>query len=101
VVEHWVEVVEPSETRVVTSPEERARVQVAMQEAPHHLRRVAPNAPTRRLELALDLFRRTVEAWGESPPTDAQLGLIRDHIVEALHLTRQSRFACDARPDQQ
>lgn len=100
-VEHWDESVQPLETRGVTAPEERARVERAMREAPHHLRRVAPNAPPRRLELALDLFRRTVEAWGENPPTDAQLGLIRDHIVEALHLTRQSRVACEARPDQQ
>lgn len=80
----------PSGTRIVTEAEERARIKLSLQEARGQLARLSPTSTTRRLELALELFHRSVEAWDEQPPTRAQLDLMRDHIAEALLLARRS-----------
>ena len=80
----------PSETRIVSESEEKTRIKLSLQEARGQLARLSPTATTRRLELALELFRRTIEAWDKQPPTNEHLDLIRDHIAEALQLARRN-----------
>ena len=77
---HGRENLKPAAPRFVGTPDE------ARASTRDHLRALAPNAPTRRLDLAIELFRRTVAAWGEDPPTGEELARIRDHIVEVLQL---------------
>jgi hypothetical protein len=80
----------PSGTRIVTEADERARIKLSLQEARGQLARISPTPTTRRLELALELFRSTVETWDEQPPTDEELDLIRDHIAEAQMVARRN-----------
>jgi hypothetical protein len=79
-----------SETRIITDDGERARVKLALLQAAADLGRLEPTTATRRLALALDLFRRTVGAWGAEPPTEEQRTLIWDHIAEVLELAGRS-----------
>jgi hypothetical protein len=75
-----------SETHIVRSDGERARIKLALLQAVADLGCLEPTTTTRRLTLALDLFRRSVDAWGAEPPTEEQRILIWDHIAEVLEL---------------
>jgi hypothetical protein len=75
-------------TRIVTARDEKQRIEFALNQAESHLARMESSATTRRLKLALEVFRRTVASWNTRTPTSEQLDLIREHVAEILQLVK-------------
>jgi hypothetical protein len=71
-------------------PEEKVRLERALEEARRHLAYMEATPTTQRLKLALDILGQTVDAWGTRPPTREQLDLVRDHVAEVLVLAKRS-----------
>jgi transposase InsO family protein len=77
-----------SETRIVTERDEKVRIEFALNQAESHLARMQSSPATRRLKLALEVFRRTVTSWSIRTPTREELDLIREHVHEVLELVK-------------
>lgn len=69
---------------------ERPDVAFILDEAEVHLARSEPSVTTRRLELAVEMFWRTVDSWETRPPAGEQLNRLRDHVAEALKLAKRN-----------
>jgi|HubBroStandDraft_5_1064220.scaffolds.fasta_scaffold1669607_1 hypothetical protein len=61
-----------------------------LNEAELHLARSEPSVTTQRLELAVEMFWRTVDSWETRPPAAEQLNRLRDHVAETLKLSKST-----------
>jgi tRNA A37 N6-isopentenylltransferase MiaA len=80
----------PRETRMVTVEEEKARIAFALNQAESHLARTAPTPNTRRLRLAIEVYRRTLTSWSALPPQSEKLDRMRDLVAEVLEQARRN-----------
>jgi hypothetical protein len=80
----------PAKVPAAAKDTRRAPVRPSLGEAREQFLALAPHATARRLEVAADLFSRAVAAWGDLPPTQEQLAVIREHIVDVLRLAERS-----------
>lgn len=82
-----------SETRIntsITSSGDRAAIESALSQAEACVARMQPSPGTRRLTLALEIFRHAVDSWSACPPTEEELELLREHVDEVLDLAQGS-----------
>lgn len=79
-------------TPVIVLGAEKRDVAFILNEAELHLSRTEPSVTTRRLELAVEMFWRTVDSWERRPPAGQQLNRLRDHVAETLKLSRSERL---------
>jgi len=77
-----------SETRLVTTVGNRAKVEFALNQAESYVARIGPSPTSRRLGLALEPFRRTVESWKMRTPTDEQVCLVLEQVLALRELAQ-------------
>jgi len=77
-----------SETRIATALGDKARVEFALNQAESHVARMGPSPTRRRLGLALEVVRRTVDSWSTRAPTEDQLRLLLQHVLDLRDQTR-------------
>jgi hypothetical protein len=75
-----------SEQRIVSARDQRGHIEFALNQVGLYLARMDPSPTTRRLELALEGFRLTVDSWSTRNPTDEQLDHIREQVDQVLRL---------------
>ncbi len=80
----------PSETRIATAEDDRARIEFALNQAESHLARTQSSPVTRRLKGQLERLRRTVDSWSARAPTREELDRLRERVREVLDLARTS-----------
>lgn len=80
----------PSGTRLTSGAEDVAWFESSLTHAQACVARMEPSSTTTRLTVALDMLRRTMASWSETPPTDEQRWLFREHLTEVLDLARGS-----------
>ncbi len=78
----------PSGTRLVTADQELVWFETSMSQAQACVARMDPSPTTTRLAVALEVLRGTMASWAESPPTEEQRWLFREHLTEVLDLAR-------------
>jgi hypothetical protein len=62
------------------------RIDRALARAESHLSRMQPSTVTQRLKGVLDSFRRTVNGWATSPPSDGEAAALREQVEQVLRL---------------
>ena len=75
---------------MVTIEEEKARIAFALNQAESHLARTSPTPTTRRLSLAIEVYRRTLASWSTLPPQREKLDRMRDQVAEVLQQARKN-----------
>ena len=71
-----------SETRIRGAITDRARVEFALNQAESYVARSGPSPARRRLGLALETVRRTVDSWSSIAPTEEQVRFMLEHVLE-------------------
>ncbi|MGH7437842.1 MAG: hypothetical protein ACRENE_19360 [Polyangiaceae bacterium] len=80
----------PSGTRLATANQELAWFETSLAQAQACVARMEPSPTTTRLGLALEVLKGTMASWSETPPTEEQRWLFREHLTEVLDLARGS-----------
>jgi hypothetical protein len=80
----------PSGTRLVTAAQEIAWFESSLVKAQACVARMEPSPTTTRLKLALEVLKDTMASWSETPPTEEQRWLFREHLTEVLDDARGS-----------
>ena len=70
-----------SETRIKNAVTDRGRVEFALNQAESYVGRSGPSPARRRLALALETARRTVDAWSLIAPTEEQVRFMLEHVL--------------------
>jgi hypothetical protein len=71
-----------SETRIRGAGTDRGRVAFALNQAESYIARSGPSPARRRLGLALETARRTVDSWSSIAPTEEQVRFMLEHVLE-------------------
>jgi len=78
-----------SQTRLAASPaDDRGRIEQALAHAEVHVGRMQPSSVTQQLKEILESFRRRVEDWDASPPSDEEVRALRQHVEQTLQLAK-------------
>jgi len=78
-----------SGTRLAASPvDDRGRIARALAHAEAHVARMQPSPVTQHLKDVLESFRRTMDAWAVSSPTDEEVGALLEHVEQTLQLAK-------------
>ena len=80
----------PSGTRLVTAAQEVAWFETSLAQAQACVARMDPSPTTTRLQVALEVLKDTMTSWDETPPTEEQRWLFREHLSEVLDVARGS-----------
>ena len=80
----------PSGTRLVTAAQEVAWFESSLAKAQACVARMEASPTTTRLAVALEVLKDTMASWSETPPTEEQRWVFREHLTEVLDVARGS-----------